>query len=66
MYISKAVEETVEETMISPSVRQDLPKAIQQILADIEKQKNSSSKVDMWTPAVEAEFQRQVASLAGI
>lgn len=56
----------MEDTVISPSVRQDLPKPIQQILADVDERKKSSSKVDMWTPAVEAQFQRQVASLAGM
>lgn len=54
----------MEDYIISPSVRGDMPKAIQKILEEQEKMKNEKQRPRMWTPAVEAEYQQQVDTLA--
>ena len=57
-----------EELIITPSTRQDMPQVIQKILENEkelkDKSNNKSEKMDMWTPAIESEFQAQVDSLA--
>ncbi|KAI8342400.1 P-loop containing nucleoside triphosphate hydrolase protein [Chlamydoabsidia padenii] len=47
--------------LITPSVRQHLPLAIQDILDD---QENTPNDVDLWTPAVDAAFQLKVRSIS--
>ncbi|KAI9491621.1 P-loop containing nucleoside triphosphate hydrolase protein [Zychaea mexicana] len=58
-------ESDIEEIIITPSAREDMPKTIKKIIVEQEKSKcKGKSKVDMWTPAVESAFQAQVDSLA--
>ncbi|KAI8384738.1 P-loop containing nucleoside triphosphate hydrolase protein [Radiomyces spectabilis] len=52
-----------ENEIISPSIRADLPPALQDILSYEEERAHTKAKHDMWTPAVEAAYQADVASL---
>lgn len=58
----------VDNYIITDSVKQDLPKGLQDILADQERTNQGQQHrafMEMWTPAVEAKFQSEVASLTG-
>ena len=57
-------ESDVEESIITPSTREDMPKTILKIIEEQAEAKETTN-VDMWTPAVEAAFQAQVVSCAG-
>ncbi|KAI7851751.1 P-loop containing nucleoside triphosphate hydrolase protein [Circinella umbellata] len=59
------VKEEEEELIITPSLYQDLPQVIQKMIKnEKEKENNNQNKMDMWTPAIESEFQEQVNALA--
>lgn len=51
------------EISLSPSIRDNLPLGIQQILLE---QENSLKKtIDMWTPEAEKMYQKEIQSLCG-
>ncbi|ORZ02569.1 P-loop containing nucleoside triphosphate hydrolase protein [Syncephalastrum racemosum] len=64
--IREPVEMKLENYIITDSVKQGLPKGLQDILADQERMNQGQQHhafMEMWTPAVEAKFQSEVASL---
>ncbi|KAI9025180.1 P-loop containing nucleoside triphosphate hydrolase protein [Phycomyces nitens] len=61
--LGKSIEDPPENYIISPSVRQDLPWGLQCILNDQDQPSSSGKPVDMWTPAVEEDYQKQIKVL---
>ncbi|KAI9315979.1 P-loop containing nucleoside triphosphate hydrolase protein [Dichotomocladium elegans] len=53
-----------QETIFTPNSVESMPKAIRQILEEHKRLNDEDTNTDMWTPAVEADFQTEVRQLA--